>query len=140
MSSSLTRIVSFLLVGGTAAFINWVARIFLSFWMQFELAVFFAYIIGMIVGYIGYRYLVYKASGSSIKTEIMRFIAVNAATGVMVIIVASLLVRLILPFVGQTNYVAETGHAIAIAFGAFLNYHAHALFTFAKKKQDSAIS
>ncbi len=133
MNKNAKRIVLFLLVGGSAAFINWVARIILSLWLQYELSVLLAYIIGMIVGYLGYRFLVYQASNSSTQTEIMRFIAVNVFSGVIVVGVASLLVRLILPFLGQNMFVAETGHAIAIALGAFINYHAHAHITFANK-------
>ncbi len=127
------RVILFLFVGGSAALVNWLARIALSNWMQYELAVFLAYIIGMIVGYIGYRFLVYKASSHSVGAEILRFIAVNAISGVFVIFFASLLMRVILPYFGLSLYVEELGHAIAIALGAVINYHAHARITFANK-------
>ncbi len=131
--ANIRRVFSFLFVGGSAALINWLARIILSFWLEYELAVLLAYIIGMIVGYLGYRFLVYSASDSSVKAEIMRFIVVNIISGVIVVLSASLLARIILPFIGQAIFVEESAHALAIALGAVINYHAHAHITFAKQ-------
>ncbi len=132
MFFSAKRVFLFLFVGGFAALINWLCRILFSNWMIFELAVFLAYIVGMIIGYIGYRFLVFQASNSSVQAEIMRFILVNIFSGIIVIITASILVRFILPALGLPYYIDEIGHAIAIAIGAFINYFAHAYITFAK--------
>jgi len=127
----ISPVLRFLVVGGSAALVNWVSRIILSGWMSFEIAVFLAYCIGMVVGYLGYRTFVYEASNSPLRLEVLRFIAVNAVSALVVVGISSFLTRIGLPAIGITQFINEISHATAIALGAVLNYHAHARITFA---------
>ena len=121
--------VRFLLAGGFAAFVNWVVRFPLSILLPFEAAVVAATAIGMMIGFIGYRFYVFPGSARSLLRQLRDFIVVNLVTLVAVAAAASVLRDLLLPFAGPP--LAEAvAHAIAIALGAGLNYVAHSLVTF----------
>lgn len=119
----------FLLAGGSAAAINWLIRFPLSAIMPFWLAVWTSALIGMIVGFVLYRYFVFPASARSVWQEIRDFLLVNLATTLVVTAAAAAFALALVPYFDQA--VAEAiAHAIAIAAGAILNFFGHRIFTF----------
>ena len=119
----------FLLAGGSAAAVNWIVRFPLSAIMPFWLAVWISALIGMILGFVLYRYFVFPASARSIWGEIRDFLLVNLATTLVVTAVAAAFVLVLVHYVDRP--VAEAiAHAIAIAAGAILNFFGHRIFTF----------
>ncbi len=127
-----SEVVRFLVAGGSAAAINWLARIALSQVMPFEAALLVAYTIGMAVGFWLYRVFVFRKAAGPIRGQIAVFLAVNAVGAVVVLAVSSLVIALagaVLP--GVPAGVAEAiGHGLGIGVGAVTNYVGHRLLTF----------
>jgi energy-coupling factor transport system substrate-specific component len=129
MGNEITR---FLLAGGFAAAINWLARMALSFVLPLESATLVAYSIGMFAGFFLYRHLVFRRATGSIGQQVMLFLAVNAL-GAVVVLAATLglkaLIGLVVP--GLTPFIVETlAHGLAIGIGAVSNYLGHRALTF----------
>lgn len=124
------KTIMFLFCGGLAALINWLARIGLSQFMGFEAALVLAYGIGMTAGFILYRNLVWPGVRTSVARQVTGFIAVNAVSGVFVIVSAILMVRVAETFLPPSGLIEAAAHAIAIALGAVANYIGHGRLTF----------
>jgi energy-coupling factor transport system substrate-specific component len=125
--------IRFLAAGSFASAVNWLARFPLSALMPFEAAVALAFLIGMSVGFGLYRAWVFPGSSLPLNAQIRRFLTVNAAAAVAVLLGSMVLLRLFL-LVGLTSTAAEAlAHALAIGFGAIVNYFGHRALTFAKR-------
>jgi putative flippase GtrA len=124
------KTIMFLICGSLAAAINWLARICLSQFMSFEMALVLAYGIGMVAGFALYRNLVWPGIRSSIARQVTGFVAVNAVSGVFVVVSAVLMVRLAETAFSPSPVIEATAHAIAIALGAVANYVGHGRLTF----------
>lgn len=128
------EVVRFLIAGGSAAAINWLARIGLSLVLPFEAALLVAYAIGMAAGFWLYRLFVFRgAGGGSLRSQLALFLGVNAVGAVVVLAVSAAVIaalHALLP--GLALSVAEAlGHGVGIAVGAVANYLGHRLVTFA---------
>lgn len=123
---------AFLVCGTLAATINWLARIALSPWMSFELAVIIAYGIGMVAGFILYKRHVWPEAATSLARQMTGFIAVNAISGVIVVAIAVGLAELASYFAVRSAVIEAVAHGTAIAIGAIANYLGHGSITFAK--------
>lgn len=123
--------VKFLIAGGVATAINWLVRFPLSIFLPFDAAVAVAYMIGMVAGFLLYSRWVFPRTTTPLASQIGRFIAVNIAGGLAVVIVAPLLAHA-LEAGGLDQVAAQAiGHGLAIAVGAVINYFGHKLITFA---------
>lgn len=127
------QVVRFLIAGGSAAAINWFARILLSRVLPFEAALLVAYGIGMAAGFWLYRAFVFReASRGSLRGQIVLFLAVNTVGAGVVLAVSAVTIGALaglLPDLGSA--VAEAlGHGVGIAAGAVANYLGHRLLTF----------
>jgi putative flippase GtrA len=124
------EVLRFLIAGGTAAFINWAARIGLSLLMPFAPAVIVAYGIGMLVGFYLYRGFVWRAEGQSWRAQVMPFVAVNLIGAVVVLGGALGLLAAGEALFGPGPLVEALAHGAAIALGALVNYLGHSQITF----------
>jgi len=125
--------VRFLLAGGSAALVNWLARFPLSLFLPYPVAVAAALAIGMVYGFVIYRQWAFGSTRKrSVLLEIRDFIAVNAAGGAVTVIVAIaanwVLGKLHLPPVAAEG----AAHAMGIGLGAVVNYIGHKHITFRK--------
>ncbi|WP_246018369.1 GtrA family protein [Pelagibacterium montanilacus] len=132
------QIVRFLLLGGLAAAINWVARFPLSMAMPFPAAVFVAYMIGMSAGFVLYRRYVFPGSHLPIGTQIGLFLGVNAVGAVVVMGCALALLHGVLPAIGWTSYPEAIAHGLAIGIGAVVNFIGHKFLTFRVRRSSTA--
>jgi energy-coupling factor transport system substrate-specific component len=127
----LPQVARFLLLGGLAAAINWVARFPLSLVMPFEAAILVAYAIGMTAGFTLYRAYVFPGSQRPLAQQTMIFLAVNLAGAVIVLGVATGLLAALsgipMPAVAREGF----AHGFAIGVGAVFNFFGHKLLTFA---------
>lgn len=125
--------VRFFLAGGSAALINWLARFPLSMLLPYPAAVAAALAIGMTYGFIVYRQWAFGSVGKRpILLEIRDFIAVNAAGGVVTIVV-TIAGNWVLRELHLFFTVAEgAAHAMGIGVGAVVNYIGHKHITFRK--------
>lgn len=129
-----SEVVRFLIAGGSAAAINWVARILLSLAMPFEAALLLAYAIGMAAGFWLYRAFVFRGAGhGSLRNQILIFLGVNAVGALVVLVASNLLIAgldVLLPTV-PLSIAQAFGHGIGIGLGAVANYVGHRFLTFA---------
>lgn len=126
---SLPQPLRFLLAGGVAATLNWVVRFPLSAMMPFLPAVTVATIIGMIIGFVTYRLLVFPGSSRPVIQQIRDFVLVNSSSFLLVVIVAGLS-RSVLLLISTPGAAEPGAHAVGIAAGAILNYLGHSIVTF----------
>jgi putative flippase GtrA len=120
--------------GGFASLLNWLVRFPLSRLAPFEVAVGLAYGVGMLAGFGLYRSWVFPGSTLPLRSQIARFVAVNAAGLLVVVFGAALLVAAI----GWTGLLAPPAaealaHGLAILGGAIVNFLGHRAVTFARR-------
>jgi putative flippase GtrA len=132
-AESLPQSARFILAGGTAAGINWLSRFAFSEVMSFTAAVIVAAIIGMTVGFFTYKAFVFPGSNRHVKHQLRDFLLVNASTLVVVTAVA-VVTRHELSVVLHPQMGEAAAHALGIAAGAILNYHAHRMLTFQRSE------
>jgi putative flippase GtrA len=89
------RFASFAVTGGIASVCNLSARFLLSRVMRYELAVLFAYLVGMIVALVLARSFVFVKSGTDWHAQLARFALVNVFGFAQVWLVSVGLVRLV---------------------------------------------
>lgn len=126
----LPQVVRFLLLGGLAAAINWLVRFPLSLVLPFPAAVLVAYMIGMSAGFTLYRAYVFPRSPLPVATQVMLFLAVNAAGAVVVMGVSLALLDHVLPMLGWSFYPEAIAHGLGIGIGAVANFLGHKHLTF----------
>jgi putative flippase GtrA len=124
------KFAGFAVTGGFAAVCNVASRIFLSHVVRYEIAVTFAYLIGMIVAFVLARTLVFEASQQPWRTELLKFAAVNLVSFAQVWLVSVGLVRLVFPWLKFHWHPESTAHVIGVASPILFSYYAHRRFTF----------
>jgi energy-coupling factor transport system substrate-specific component len=129
--SKRAAIFNFLICGGSAAAINWLARIILSLFLPFLPSVLIAYGIGLVVGFVLYRFVVWQANKAPLGRQIARFLIVNAGGAATVLIVSLGLTAGGDLLWKDPGVVEAIAHGIAIGLGAVANYYGHSRFTFA---------
>jgi putative flippase GtrA len=125
----------FLVAGGIAALVNISARLILSNFMSFGLAIVIAYLIGMSTAYVLMRLFVFAASGKHVAHEYLRFGIVNLFALVQVWLVSEGLVHLLMPAVGWTWQAETIAHTIGVLSPVATSYAGHKWFTFAKSPE-----
>lgn len=126
------EIARFLIAGGSAALINWLARIGFSQILPLDQAILLAYGIGMLTGFLLYRSFVFEGASGSLTRQIAIFLGVNLV-GAVVVMAATLALKSFtltaMPGIGAP--IAEAlAHGTAIGIGAVSNYLGHRLLTF----------
>jgi putative flippase GtrA len=126
---SLPQPARFLMAGGFAAGVNWLARFPLSAFLPFPVAVLGATVIGMMVGFVAYRTYVFPRSPHPVLLQARDFLMVNIVATCLVVLVAALGRSILVYFMGTVPAEA-TAHALGIMAGAALNYFGHSAVTF----------
>ena len=120
----------FLASGGVAAAMNWGSRFVFSRWMSFELAVVFAFCVGLATGFVLMRAFVFAGGGRPVVPQAGRYLVVNAAALAQTWIVSVLMARWALPAVGIHEQAEAIGHLAGVLFPVFTSYFAHRMYTF----------
>lgn len=131
------EVVRFLVAGGSAAAINWLTRIALSWVMPYLAAMLVAYGIGMVAGFWLYRTFVFRnAATGRLSRQVAFFVAVNAVGAVVVLgVSAAVVAALAVLAPAVTLPVAQAlGHGAGIAAGAVSNYVGHQMLTFGLRR------
>ena len=129
------EVLRFLIAGGTAAAINWLARIILSVALPLPMAILIAYMVGMVFGFIMYRAFVFQRTGEALHRQIALFLIVNLG-GAGIVVGATLAGNQLLMAAWPEGIPAlreALSHGVAIAIGAVANYFGHRLITFARR-------
>ncbi|MFH6786209.1 MULTISPECIES: GtrA family protein [Methylobacterium] len=131
------EVVRFLVAGGSAAAINWLSRIALSWVLPYVASMLVAYGIGMAAGFWLYRTFVFRgASTGPLPRQAAVFVAVNAVGAGLVLAVSAGLLAASTSLVPALPLpVAEAlGHGAGIAAGAVSNYFGHQILTFGMRR------
>lgn len=135
MGHFLTRqFVLFLVVGGLAAFLHWLARIALSQWFNFSVAVVLAYSVGMAIAFSLNAVLVFPKSDKPRHLQARDFVLVNLAF-LPVVWGASLLIEKPLTTWGLA-YPQAIAHGIAVALPAMLTFLIYKFFAFKERNNE----
>ncbi len=123
------QFLKFLLVGGTAAFANWAARILINFSTSFFTAVILAYFVGMAVAFTLNRIFVFPESSRSLKLQIRDF-AITNFVAFWLVLATSLALKKFFENIEMTFYPSEVSHLIAVAVPTFVSFLIYKFFAF----------
>ena len=122
----------FLLVGGVAALVNFLARILINKFVSFGLAVVLAYLVGMVTAFVLSKYYVFEQSGRHHLHELRDFTIVNLFAILQVWIISVGLAEYVFPAIAYTFYAPEVAHLIGLGVPAVTSYFGHKHFSFRK--------
>ena len=122
----------FLIVGGGAAVLHWLVRIYLSLWLPFSSAVIIAYGIGMLVAFILNSLFVFPHSIKDKWQQARDFILVNLLF-LPLVWLSSMYIKLCFLSFGVNNQAESLAHAIAIALPALGTFLFYKLVAFKEK-------
>lgn len=125
----------FLIVGGIAAILHWLARLLLSTIFPFSIAVAIAYVIGMTVAFILNVLYVFPVSDKPRRNQIRDFVIVNLSF-FPVVWFASLQVNILLKSLGMVMYTEELAHALAIPLPMLATFLIYKFFAFKEKRYE----
>ena len=91
------KFVSFMFAGGFAAVCNYSSRFLFDKWLPYEVAIVFAYLIGMAVAFILMRGKVFHRTDKKLLSQVIRFSIVNILSLLQTLLVSMLLNYYILP-------------------------------------------
>jgi putative flippase GtrA len=111
----------FLVVGASAAAVNWLARVAFSWWVAFGWAVVAAYAVGMTVAFILNSRYVFPRSRRPKAQQARDFILVNAMA-FPIVWGASIGIEYLLRAAGMVQYTEELAHGLAVALPAVLSF------------------
>lgn len=132
--SNYTEFFQFLIVGGSAALINFLSRIGLSEFFSYRVSIILAYLIGMVVAFILFKHLVFKKSGKHYIEELKGFVIVNILSILQVWIISVGLAEYLFPYLNYQFYHKEVAHFIGLAIPAISSYFGHKYFSFSHHK------
>ena len=131
MKKSLSRqFPTFLITAGVAALANMASRYFLNLYISFELSVFLAYCVGVVVAYTLAKYFVFISRNKDLGLEFLRFIIVNVISLAIVWTVSVSLRNIIFPEFEMDFYPETVSHIIGVASPAIFSFFAHKTYTF----------
>lgn len=120
----------FLLVGGGAAVLHWLARVFIDLFASYFVALVLAYGVGIAAGYTLNAMFVFSSNKEQRAREVFLFSAFNIAMLPVVLGVSWTLSELLFPAIGMTWHAREIAHAIGIITPVFANFLFHKFVTF----------
>lgn len=120
----------FLVAGGISACANIAIRHGLSQWLPFELAVFLAYLAGMLIAFTLMRRFAFQAASTATHVQLSRFAAVNVWGLLQTLVLSSLLLRYALPRLGIDWHAELIAHTVALGCQSVTSYVGHRFFTF----------
>lgn len=126
------QFLGFLIAGGLAALLHWLARVALSVWLPFTLAVIIAYGFGIAIAFLLNSLFVFPNSDKPRRTQTRDFILINLAF-LPVVWLASVYFNNWLKTLGMLRHSEELAHAFAISLPMFATFLIYKFFTFKEK-------
>lgn len=122
------------MTSGIAAAVNIISRAGFSTFLNYDIAIVLAYLIGMGTAYILAKIYVFDPSGKAVHREMTGFVIVNMIALLQVWLVSILLARWFFPLIDYTFFPKLTAHIIGVASPAFTSYFGHKYISFGKGK------
>ncbi|MCX8062115.1 MAG: GtrA family protein [Anaerolineales bacterium] len=120
----------FLVAGGIAAGANFGSRFIFSNFFSYGVAVFFAYLVGMLVAFLLMRGHVFNASQGPLAPQVIKFVGVNLLAVLQTLAISLLLAQWVLPSVGIKDQAEALGHLIGVLVPVVTSYLGHKFLTF----------
>jgi putative flippase GtrA len=120
----------FILVGGTAAVVNFGSRIVFSLWLSYPAAIGLAYLLGMIAAFCLNRLFVFRETTSALHRQLTWFVVVNMLAIAQTLLISLLLARWLLPALGLRWQVESCAHAVGVAVPVVTSYIGHKKLSF----------
>lgn len=124
------QFLKFLVVGGLAAMVNFSSRHLYSLYVNFPVAVAFAYFTGMIVAYVLSKFFVFHGSKQSLQSSLLLFTLVNLIALLQTFLITMIFAYVIFPYTGFVLHSQSVAHAIGICSPVFTSYLGHKHLTF----------
>jgi putative flippase GtrA len=124
------QFIRFLVVGGIAAGANFGSRFLFSRWVDYELAIIFAFLVGLLTAFLLMRKLVFNAEAKKLMPQIVKFVAVNLLALLQTLLISVALVRWLFPQWGVVNYPEAWAHLIGVLTPVVCSYFCHKFLTF----------
>jgi putative flippase GtrA len=120
----------FVIAGGIAAGANFGSRFVFSVFFDYGVAVFFAYLVGMLVAFLLMRGHVFNASDGPLAPQVTKFVGVNVLAVLQTLVISLLLARWVLPSVGIIDHAEALGHLVGVLVPVVTSYFGHKFLTF----------
>lgn len=120
----------FIIAGGIAAVVNFIARIIFNQYFDFSKSVLLAYLIGMATAFILTKIFVFNKSKIKLWQSAMLFIFINSIAIAQTWAICMGLNYYVLPSLGISYYAAEIASAIGIMFPVLTSYLGHKHLSF----------
>jgi putative flippase GtrA len=128
--SEKTRFAAFLLTGGIAAGVNIAARWLLEFFVSFEAAVAYAFLVGLATGFLLARVFVFRTAAGGAHWQFVRYTLVNVVALGQVWVVSVGLARIVFPAIGVVWLGETAAHVIGVLSPVASSYVLHKRFSF----------
>jgi putative flippase GtrA len=125
-----TQFLLFVIAGGVSMIFNLGSRIVYSRWLDFSYAVFFAYLTGMLMAFLLFKFFVFNKSNQSTQNSVMLFVLVNLVGMLQTLLISLWLVHYLLPLLGVTSYQEEIAHTIGLGSTVITSYIGHKHWSF----------
>jgi putative flippase GtrA len=114
----------------------------LNHFINYQLSVAIAYLVGMFTAFLAFKFFVFDtAKSGKTKKEVMNFVIVNIIVMIQILIISSVMVEVIFPYLKFYFYPHGVAHVIALGTGPITSYVLNRKFTFipTKDKNDERI-
>lgn len=121
----------FLLAGGIAALINWIARFILNdlFILSLVNSIFIAHLIGMAVAFYLFKNYVFKSKKNTLLS-FRSFLFINIFSLFFIYLTTLLIIKLFLLFSSNIIIIKGLAYGFAIGLTAFTSYYLHKKYTY----------
>ena len=127
------RFIRFVVAAGASVPVNIVARIVVSHWVRYEIAVLISHIVGMLTAYLLTKLFVFDESGRSVSSELSRFALVNVMSAALTWCVSVGLVYVVFPYVHFDTQPELIAHIAGLAVASVASFIGHSRFSFARR-------
>jgi putative flippase GtrA len=125
-----SQFVLFLLVGGTAAAVNFISRMVVNLWTSYALAVVIAFGFGVLTAFVLNRLFVFKGSKQAIHHQVTWFLVVNLIGLAQTFVVSVLLAQYAFPAIGFRWHTESAAHVVGIMVPLISSYFGHKYLSF----------
>lgn len=120
----------FLIAGGIAAGANFGSRFVFSMFLDYGFAVFFAYLVGMLLAFLLMRGHVFDAKSGPLAPQVAKFVGVNVVAVLQTLVISLVLARWLLPSLGIVEHAEALAHLVGVLVPVVTSYFGHKLLTF----------
>ena len=120
----------FLIAGGIAAGANFGSRFIFSMFLDYGFAVFFAYLVGMLLAFLLMRGHVFDAQCGPLAPQVGKFVGVNLVAMLLTLVISMALARWLLPSFGIVEHAEALAHLVGVLVPVVTSYFGHKFLTF----------